>query len=257
MNRPEQVEAEIAALPGPPGSTKCGSYLRRLLEDGASLRPETLVYIIREARIAKCSEQDHLACLLLTGLQVDGTVNGGHCEAVVRKAARKGGFVQDPERLHDFRQRVFGDMFRQIRAGREAQPIWEQEFFVPFKRRVLDVVDTFRTQVRRDAECDSLDAPGGSAVADPAPPVDEALFRAMAADQLYQLATALDGNPGRAFFLRHIEDRPVKGPGGVAEIMGVSDRTVRNYLEAGRVTLSRNPIVVAMRDDLRDDRRLC
>jgi DNA-directed RNA polymerase specialized sigma24 family protein len=250
MSRSAQVEAEIAALPGPPGSTACGSYLRRLLENGVTLHPETLVFIIREARLAGCSEQDELACVLLTGLQVDGTVRGGSCESIIRRAARKGGFAGDPERLHDFRQRVYGDMFRQIRADRSKQLIWEQAFYFVFRRRVLDLAETFMAQARRDQECDPLDMTERSAIVDTSPPIDEELFRRMSTEQLDSLVLALEGNPGRAFFLRYVENLAIKGIGGVADLLGVSDRTVRTYLTEAKQTLSRDPRVIAIKEDL-------
>jgi hypothetical protein len=248
LQRPEEVDEEIASLP-PPATTECREYLRAC---GGRLKPETLVHVMRAAAQQDCTEIVELAGQLLTGLRGDGRIEGGHCEAIIRAVARKGGIDLDPALFQDFRQHCYRDMLKQIRAGASAQPIWEQRFAFVFKRRVLDVAKSIKVDKKWQAEHDSIDEPDATELADRAPPLDDRVIGGLQRDTLLRAIRRLPDKQRQAAYLAWCEDRPVQGDDEscVTRIMGISDRAVRKLLEKAALKLQADPEVQAVYRDI-------
>lgn len=242
--RDEDIEDEIAGLPEM-GSTALYQYLSTR---GASLAPETLVYIMRAAVAAHRIDTFEQAGRLLFGLRdEDGNVNGGHCEGVLRAVARKRFFVDQAALYLDYAQRTCDLVLREIRAGWREKPFWEVNFRAAFFRRALQVAKSVRRAQVRD-----LSVPFEEEHL-PCVDVEEterSILGEVSRQVLLEVIEAMPARQREAATLAWILGYPKAGRGdSVASVMSISETAVHNLLTKARARLLDDPRVRAMVED--------
>ena len=247
--RDARVEEEIVDLPEM-GSTALYQHLSKW---GASLAPETLVHVMRAAVVAHRTDTFDQTGALLFGVRDEmGHVSGGHCEGILRVAARKRYFLDDAARYLDFSQRVYDLVLNEIRAGWEEEPFWEVNFRTAFSRRAIQVAKSIRREQRRD----------------PTTPLEEDLVPCTDAEAtertvlgginrqvLCEVIEAMPARQREAATLAWLDEYPKAGKGeSVASLMGVSEANVHKLLNKALARLLADPRVRAMVED--DDREI-
>ena len=191
---------------------------------------ETLVYFVREYH----ARGDHQTAWLLTQTLSDRTA--AH---IVRKLAR---WRLSETEADDCARDLFEQMCSALRDTSAAAEFWEVRFWVCLDRRLWNLVE--KRQATTDAEqrdADEPETPGGetgesvlSRLADPgAGPQAQAEW----GDAL----RVLDAKERDALYLVYIAGLPEESDDPdrqtAARIMGVTGRSVRNYLRRGKAKL--------------------
>jgi DNA-directed RNA polymerase specialized sigma24 family protein len=242
--RDEPVEDEIADLPEI-GST---ALYQHLSTRGASLAPETLVYVMRAAAAAHRTDTFEEAGRLLFGLRdEDGNVNGGHCEGILRVVARKRFFVDDAALYLDFAQRVCDLALREIRAGWEEKPFWEVNFRAALFRRALQVAKSVRRAQLRDL---SVPFEEEHLAGVDAEETERSILGEVSRQILLEVIEGIPPRQREAATLAWIVGYPKAGSGdSVASVMSISETAVHNLLTKARGRLMNDPRVRAMVED--------
>jgi DNA-directed RNA polymerase specialized sigma24 family protein len=218
-----KVQRQIAALP-PLGSEPFWLRAQAPEEDPETpLAAETLVYCLRQflGRGDRASAR-RVAELLLP-----------RCARTVNKQARNW-FSQLAQDQEDMRQEVHCQLWQELCDARERY--WEARFYHALKCLGFDVARRLaRTGEREQPWPSYVDEEGDLVDVDFEDPdlvdPDERVFLAQALGRL--------GEPLRtAIYLRYVEEWPIhsQNPAAltISSVLGVTDRTVRNYIKSGR-----------------------
>ncbi len=239
--RPPKSAAEIATLP-PMGATECVQFLR---DAGASLEPETLVFVVREAaRIGK-TELIQLASIHLVGTTTPSSQGATrtHAERVIMSVARRFGFGREQGVMEEFFNSCLDGMWDAILAGRTKKPFWETSFHKALYGKCVDIARPLYHRWRKNVPIDSLPALS-------VPDVLEQTLALMAKHVILEAIRKLPPPEAQAAMLHWIEGRPVDSPdtGSVMNLMGLSARHVHNILANARRRLAQDPAVRALRE---------
>lgn len=221
--REPDVEAQIRRLAAVPRSRLASVALAV----GANIREESLVHLLRLCR----REGNH---------DVAQDLTRGLVHRISPKVARTVAVwrLSEPESLaDDVIDEILVDFYDQIFADDEATVFWEIRFWVCVERRLLNIVRRRRQEM--DREVDEFENEAGDSsdeIAALRPPESSAIgldpeTQALIADGLAQLPPLWR----TAFMLKHWcgyqEESQSGGPDEtIATIMGISGRSVRNYL---------------------------
>lgn len=187
-------------------------------------REETLVHFLRRARQAG-DEPGASTIARAIARRVSGRLARMTCVWRLGEPA---------DLAEDVIDEILTDLYDQLFNCDDSQKFWEIRFWVCFNRRAINVL------LRRRAELDQIDADEGDAASEewerprelPAAPnrIDQPETRALINDALSRLPE----NQRTAFLLKHWsgfqEEASADGAPSIAVMMGVSGRTVRNYL---------------------------
>ena len=238
IQRPDQSAREIEALP-PLGSLEMGAYLE---ERGPRLRPETLVYLMREFwDLDRVKLVDRCASLLFGEPLPDGSVAGGHCEAIIRNRAEDFALDSDPDDALEFRRRVYEKALDEILAGRDKYPDWERVFFARLKDRAVDVARKTKKERERYVELEP-DSPGAEVSADSE---ERAILSTLTVKAIRRAIRKLPKRQRQAAFLTWVLDLPIESKESdkrtVSKVMGITARMVRKLLTNARKALGKDP----------------
>lgn len=248
FSRPPKSVAEIAALPAP-GTTQCLEFLRA---GAGSLTPETLVHVAREAIRVRDGELHGLAVMALLGSPAqNGTIVGGHCEAIIRNRARAFGF-DEPADLEDFRGDCLSRLVEAIHPGPKAKEYLEHRFFDCFLGLCVDVgrgLKLRRKTVRlAPGEANGYEVEWLESLADPdedstSDNSDDPVVSSETKVRLHRAILRLPPRQRTAVQLRLLLGLPVTGDGPrtVVSIMRVSETNVYKLLDKAKRTLRKDP----------------
>jgi hypothetical protein len=139
-----------------------------------------------------------------------------------------------PVNAEGFMEALLHEMYTFLLSDAESEVFWEIKFWVCFERRLLSTLRKFRLRDDRTLETETIEKPSydyfgasGNSRLEFSDPVT----RAIIAEGLAQLP----GNLRTAFMLKHWAGYPEHSSDPnekytIAQVMEVSDRTVRNYL---------------------------
>lgn len=250
LQRPQKSAAEVEHCTGL-APTALAMHVR---SSGASLCPETLVWVVRKAIDLGDQQLAELVARALLGTRHDdGSMHGGHCEPIILATARDFGFADNEDARKDFRAECYERMWQKIKAATGEEPFWESRFLLALKELCIDVGRW--TMVREDslvglADDDDADFPDEQRD----PGVDDAVLARIGERRLRQLIRALPGKMAQVAWLRWIEgyqehsDDPKERT--IASLLVISDSMVRRYLRNARALLTQHAEVQAMRSDL-------
>lgn len=254
LQRPRKSVAEIEALPAL-GSTQCSAYVR---EHGSGFAPETLVFVMREAKRLNDTLMFELAATLLIGREAPaGRWTGGHCEPTISSLSRAYGFWSGYNLRIAFRRECLHALWEAIHAGRELKPYWEERFGHAFKARCIDMARSLERARNRNMEADeALDAEHAVDVDDLADgaseEVEDGIIAEMSRSQdelvVMNAIRALTPRQGMAVTLAWMEGRQIEGEDGdtVSAIMGISPTAVYKLLRKALIPLRANPALRAI-----------
>lgn len=225
--REPEVEAQVRALSGIGPRERQRRIGLADRTQNEFLREETLVYLLREHdRQGDPDPAWQLAEILV------GRV-AGH---VARKLAR---WRFRPEDIAECAQDLFGELRTALFDHGPAGEFWEVRFWVCLDRRLWNLAE--KQQAMRDSELrlDERDEGGEdplAQIADTAPgPEIRAEWR--------EALTLLTENERLALYLRTVEGLPEESEDpdrpSIARVLGVTGRTVRNYLRRAEDKLRR------------------
>ena len=192
----------------------------------AALREETLVHFIRAVR----RSEDHKAAADLIDIltrRMSGRLS---------RMARVWRLGYPPDLAEDVIDEILTDVYDQVLSNDPAAEFWEIRFWVCLNRRALNILRRRRKELDQivSDESDDVDFPE----CEPLPAdfdrrragIENPEVRAVIDDALVRLPQPLR----TAFLLKHwsgfAEEPGVGGGPAISTMMGVSGRTVRNYL---------------------------
>ena len=245
-DRPPAVAAEIAGLP-PLGTPECEEYIRLR---GASLRPETLVHVIRAGAAAGDTSLFDLCGRLLLGRRGDdGRWSGGHCEAIIMSLAKFYGFHTDPTTLDEYRGRCHTELWMAIYAGHGAKPFWECRFGLCLKQKCIEVARAVGRQRQREREQFSFEDMNETRGETATPgTLDNTVLGHLTVEALTAAIRRLPPRQAQAALLAWVEGRPIDSdiPTSVKSVMGISGSAVNQHLAQARANLRKDPVVRAI-----------
>ncbi|HEY3332945.1 MAG TPA: sigma-70 family RNA polymerase sigma factor [Capsulimonadaceae bacterium] len=215
-----RVAAEIARLSGLPS--------RRLLAAlGASdenVQEETLVHFLRACHAAGDSAASGEIARIITG-RIAGSL---------ARLARAWRLSAPRDLMEDVIDEVLTDVYEQLFDSSPKFAFWEVRFWVCFNRRAINVMRRRRGELDQVAADEEFDEDSEELHMESVEPsrlrFDEPMGRALLADALGHLPQEVR----TAFMLKHwsgyVEESSDSGETSIATLMGVSGRTVRNYL---------------------------
>ena len=258
--RKRAVEDQIRALP-PVETLACLNYVRAL---GGSLFPETLVWLFRAAQY----RHRDLAEAVMDQLLGRADLNGRFQKSVrlviwrqeiallwmeletylVRRAGRRG-IAKDFDEMDEFRALAHRHILLKMQRSAEEMPFWEVYFSLALRTALRDVI--------REMER-SLDVPArlhpGTTPIDPnrlhhgglSP--DEVQRRALALERVMSLLPDRERRVVELLFMDPTAPNGKRTQKEVAEIMGVTERTVYNHLQRIRARLKDDPRLAEIRE---------
>lgn len=249
LDRPARSISEIEALPAL-GGPECTSYLQR---KGKELSAETLVFLLREFAAMHMGRLFEICGSLLVGApEGDGRYHGGKCEGIILHQARIFGFLRDLDLRTEYRGRCHARMWECISEGRSAKPHWEERFGRALQGICIDIGQGLKAELERHAISDVAEN-------DPDPyklpdsDDEDAWIARMNVQELRQAIRELPEPLRSTARMKWIDDLPITSPDDVSitSVLGVSDSMVRRNIRDAKAALALNPIVAALREDLR------
>lgn len=216
------VIAQVVALPEAGSAAFWAAVEHTDRFSGQLLHPETLVIIIRRLKAAGDQE----------GVRRTATALVQRWEWWVNDRAWKL-FPGSPEDRDDFKNSLYAQLIEELL--RPAEVFWEANFIHALTCLASDVARPLRRARRVLTEADlrrDTDREGEPVLdmVDPAPGLDSAVM-------VQEALALLDGPERTAVYLYIVEGWPIvdnRGGGpSVSRHLGVTDRTVRNYISRG------------------------
>lgn len=242
MDRPPKSSEEIAEISRLPPS-ELPVWLR---EHGGGLSAETLAYVYRFGRSSGYPEVSKRAAELIVGSpNLDGSVTGGRCEAIIRKQALAFGLLQDRDLLMDYRGDCYRKLIEDLNAGGEAKPFLEERFGLYLKKRAIDVGESFvkrrETRAWTEEEFGRLSMPPQSDESIVLDDLTDSEFRRILKKLPHKLAMAFwlewNGLP--------VQTKDKKKP-SISGVMEVSPTMIHKYLGKARALLQQDPDVLKL-----------
>lgn len=249
LDRPARSVREIEALPAL-GGPECTSYL---LRKGKELSAETLVFLLREFAAMHKSKLFETCGSLLVGMpDGDGRYHGGKCEGIIVNQAKVFGFLRDMDLRTEYRGRCHTRMWECISEGRLAKPYWEERFGRALQAICIDVGQGLKAELERHAISDLADN-DRDPYEIPDNDDEDAWIARMNVRELKQAIRELPEPLIRTAWMKWVDDFPITSPDeeSITSILGISDSMVRRNIREAKATLALNPIVAALREDLR------
>ena len=240
VKRPTASANEIGEMPAV-GSTKCIQWLR----ERRDLSPETLVFVARAAAPeGNAAAVLQLVGQLLTGAGVppsSGATGLTSAERVMWKIARKLNLQTDTPALEEYWGRCLDAMWRDILAGTDAKPFWEENFAIALHGKCLDVGRPIYRRRLKEVSIDDLDSDVQQVEAD--------AFTNLAVGEILSAIRDLPPELARAAHLHWIDDLPVESATGqsVASVLGVSPSYTHRLLRRAECALAMHPIIRGLR----------
>lgn len=258
--RKKAVEDQIQVLRAV-GSPDCRAYVR---DPGKKLFPETLVWLFRAA----WTRDPDLVEAVMDRLVGRAGQNGGfeqsielviwqgedprsqiQMEEYLVRCARRRGIAAGSDEMDEFRALVHRHILLKMMQDAEEMPFWEVNFSSALHYAVKDV---FR-KMKRDLDIPARLNPGAAPI-DP----DRLLYTGLSPDQIERRALAFKeamfSLPERERIVLELLYMDPTAPKGkrtqkeVAEILGLTGRTVYNYLQRARSRLMNDPRLVEIRE---------
>lgn len=216
----EGVLARIESLSSLPPKRQLATLLSG---DSTAAPEEVLVHFLRSFHVAG----DHAASAKIAHV-ITERISG----KLVR-LARVWRLGFPPDLMDDVVDEVLNDLYEQLFSTSSTAQFWEVRFWICFNRRAITIMRKRRGELDQIAADESDDEDEEDAAIETAPTLvrlDDPVTRALLSDALAHLS-----QPYRtAFVLKHWAGYPEEvadGSDSIASLMGVTGRSVRNYLK--------------------------